>query len=390
MHRGPVAAPAGRQLREPPDPYARPHVRQPIRQSSVCGLPTETALPTSSPLTTSRILLAAVILVAVYMLAQGAVRLASLWMLVFGSVVVAVVVRAIADPLVRWTRLKDGLAVLLSVILILVVLGSVGFLFGQEINIQVQQLLERLPGAWAQFQAWLAQSPAMADLVAQARTLGAEAKQALALAPRFARGLVSGVATLFLVVVAGIFLATHPAQAREGVLSMFPKRRRARLREVMDACGRALKGWLKAQLFSMVLVGTMVGLGLKLIGVPAPLALGLFTGLAQFVPIIGPIVSTVPALLVAATGGLDTLALTLALYVGVSQLEANLITPLVQKNVASLPVVLGIFGVVGLGILFGPLGVLFATPLTLVLYTMVTMLYRQDVLHDETATAPGA
>ena len=346
-------------------------------------------MPTSSPLTTSRILLAAVILVAVYMLAQGAVRLASLWMLVFGSVVVAVVVRAIADPLVRWTRLKDGLAVLLSVILILVVLGSVGFLFGQEINIQVQQLLERLPGAWAQFQAWLAQSPAMADLVAQARTLGAEAKQALALAPRFARGLVSGVATLFLVVVAGIFLATHPAQAREGVLSMFPKRRRARLREVMDACGRALKGWLKAQLFSMVLVGAMTGVGLAIIGVPSALGLGLLTGLAQFVPIVGPIVSTIPSVLVAATQGWETALLAVLLHVVISQLEANFITPMVQKNVANLPVVLGIFAVVGIGSLFGPLGVLFATPLALVLHTLVTMLYRQDVLHDPEAKAPG-
>jgi len=173
------------------------------------------------------------------------------------------------------------------------------------------------------------------------------------------------------------------------VLSMAPKPSRERLRQVMNASGRALKGWLKAQLFSMVLVGGLVTVGLSVIGVPAPLALGLFTGLAQFVPIIGPIVSAVPALLVAATGGSQMLLLTLALYVGVSQLEANLITPLVQKNVASLPVVLGIFAVVGLGTLFGPLGVLFATPLTLVIYTAVTMLYRQDVLHDEAAVAPG-
>jgi predicted PurR-regulated permease PerM len=51
--------------------------------------------------------------------------------------------------------------------------------------------------------------------------------------------------------------------------------------------------------------------------------------------------------------------------------------------------VLGIFAVVAFGTLLGPLGVLFATPLTLVLYTMLTMLYRQDVLHDEEAEAPG-
>ena len=127
----------------------------------------------------------------------------------------------------------------------------------------------------------------------------------------------------------------------------------------------------------------------RVIGVPAPLALGLFTGLAQFVPIVGPIASAAPALIMGATGGAQMFFLTLALYIGVSQLEANLITPLVQKNLAALPVVLGIFAVVGLGGLFGPLGVLFATPLALVILTVVTMLYRQDVLKDPTAEVPG-
>jgi predicted PurR-regulated permease PerM len=338
----------------------------------------------------SRLLAAAVILVAVYFLAQGAVRLASLWMLIFGSVVVAVTLRAIADPLVRWTRIKDGVAVLVAVVGILIVMGAIGYAFGQQIAIQVQQLIERLPSAWAELQARIAASPAMAQLVDQLQSGASQAGRALALAPKIAISTLSGIATLILVLVAGVFLALHPAQAREGALSMFPKHRRARLREVMDASGRALKGWLKAQLFSMVLVGTLVGVGLALIGVPSPLALGLFTGLAQFVPIVGPIASAVPALIVAATGGSHMFLLTLALYVGVSQLEANLITPLVQKNVAALPVVLGIFAVVGLGTLFGPLGVLFATPLTLVAYTFVTMLYRQDVLHDETAVAPGS
>lgn len=337
----------------------------------------------------SRMFIAAVILVGVYFLAQGAVRLANLWILIFGSVVVAVVIRAIADPLVERFRFKDGLAVLTAIVTILAVLAGIGFLFGQQISEQVHQLVLKLPGAWAQFQARLQASPAAGEIFDQLQNLGSEAGRALAIAPRIAMSTVSGVAILVLVLVAGIFLAAQPDQAREGVLSMTPLSSRARLREVMNTCGRALKGWVKAQLLSMVLVGGLVGLGLWIIGVPAPLALGLVTGLAQFVPIVGPIAAAIPALLVAATGGAQMLLLTLALFLGVSQLEANLITPLVQKNVASLPVVLGIFAVVGLGTLFGPLGVLFATPLTLVLYTIVTMLYRQDVLHDEEAEAPG-
>lgn len=340
-------------------------------------------------LTLSRTFTFAVVLVSVYFLAQGAVKLANLWILIFGSVVVAVVVRAIADPLVDSFKFKDGLAVLTAILTILAVLAGIGFLFGQLISEQVQQLALKLPGAWAQLQARLEASPAAGEIVEQLQNLGSEAGRALAIAPRIAMGAVSGFATLVLVLVAGVFLATKPDQAREGVLSMAPKPSRPRLREVMNTCGRALKGWVKAQLISMVLVGSLVGLGLWAIGVPAPLALGLATGLAQFVPIVGPIAAAVPALLVAATGGTQMLLLTFGLFIAVSQLEANLITPLVQKNLASLPVVLGIFAVVALGTLFGPLGVLFATPLTLVLYTTLTMLYRQDVLHDEEAEAPG-
>jgi predicted PurR-regulated permease PerM len=336
-----------------------------------------------------RIVAAAFILVAVYFLAQGVVFLANLWMLMFGAVVAAVVIRSLADPLVRWARLGEGLAVLVSVLVILAVLGAFGLLFGQQVNAQVQQLIDRMPVAWAQFQVRLETSAALGWVVDRLRDATSEAGQALALAPKIALATLSGIATLVLVFVAGVFLAVHPVVAREGLLSLAPKPARPRLREVMNACGFALKGWLKAQLVSMVLVGSLVGVGLAVIGVPAPVALGLASGLAQFVPIVGPIASAAPGLLVAATGGLQPLLLTLVLYVGVSQLEANLITPLVQRNVASLPVVLGIFGVVGLGTLFGPLGVLFATPLTLVVYTAVTMLYRQDVLKDDTATAPG-
>lgn len=337
----------------------------------------------------SRLVLGAVILVATYFLAQGAVRLASLWMLIFGAVIVAVVIRSLADPLVARFNVKDGVAVAISILILVFLLSGAAFLFGRQVAEQFDQLATRLPGAWAMLQARLDASPAASQIVEQAKAFGSEAGKMLAIAPRFAMGALSGLATLFLVIVAGVFLASQPQQAREGVLCLFPKDRRPRLREVMNTCGRALKGWLKAQLVSMVLVGGLISAGLALIGAPAPLALGLFTGLAQFVPIVGPMLAAVPALLVSATGGGKMLLMTLALYVGVSQLESNLITPLVQKNLAALPVVLGIFAVVGLGTLFGPLGVLFATPLALVIYVAVTMLYRHDVLHDEEATAPG-
>lgn len=340
-------------------------------------------------ISTGTLVRGAVALVAVYFLALGATKLAHLWILIFGSVVVAVILRSIADPLIKRLKVPNGVGVGLAVLIVLMIVGSIAFLFGRQISRQVADLATTLPAAWGVLQGRLQASPMAEPLIGMLQSVASQSGAALALAPRIAMTAASGVTTLLLVVVAGVFLSIKPKYSREGVLSLVPLKHRDRLREVMDACGAALHGWLLAQLLSMCLVGTLVGVGLWIIGVPAPLALGLFTGLAQFVPIVGPIVSAVPALILSGMDGLQSFWLTLGLYVIVSQLEANLITPLVQKNLASLPVVLGIFAVVGLGILMGPLGVLFATPLALAGYTAVTMLYRQDVLGDPDAKAPG-
>lgn len=336
-----------------------------------------------------RLAFGAVVLVGVYFAGQLIVTLHILWLLVFGAILAAVVLRALADPIVRWFNLPDPAAVLLSLLIVISILAGVLTLFGAQIAEQIAALVAVLPQGWDRVQSWIQAQPYAAQLLDQLKSLGGQTGQALQVAQKFAVGFASGATTLVLVMVAGVFLAIEPAKSREGLLSLAPKTHRPRLREVLNSCGRALKGWLKAQLFSMVLVGVLTGTGLALIGVPSAVGLGLLTGVAQFVPIVGPIVSTIPAVLVSATQGWETALMTLGLYVAVSQLESNFITPMVQKNVANLPVVLGIFAVVGIGTLFGPLGVLFATPLALVLHTVITMIYRQDILGDEEATAPG-
>lgn len=339
--------------------------------------------------TVARVLFAAAALVGIWLLGQLIVTLSSLWILVFGSVVVAVVLRSIADPLVRYTPLNDTIGTLVALLLIVLAIAGLSYFFGYQLAQEAAGLSARVPQGWEQLQAQILALPYGAQVLEQLSSAGGQAARAFSIAPRLAMGFASGLATLLLVIVAGVFLATDPGGARDGVLTMLPHGARARGREVLNACGFALKGWLRAQALSMVLVGGLATIGLYILGVPSALALGVLSGLAQFVPIVGPFVATVPAVLVGATAGWQTAWLTLALYVAISQLEANLITPLVQRNVASLPVVLGVFAVVGIGSLFGAVGVLFATPLALTLYTVVTMLYRQDVLDDEEAEAPG-
>jgi predicted PurR-regulated permease PerM len=147
---------------------------------------------------------------------------------------------------------------------------------------------------------------------------------------------------------------------------------------------RAASRWLLGQLLAMMFVFVLTGLGLRAIGVRAALALALLAGLAEFVPIIGPVVSAIPALLIALAEGWQTALWTLLLYLAIQQVESNLITPLVQHRVVSLPPAVALFALVAFGLLFGSLGVLFATPLAVVIFVGVKKLWVRETLGEPT------
>ncbi|HET9199563.1 MAG TPA: AI-2E family transporter, partial [Dehalococcoidia bacterium] len=121
---------------------------------------------------------------------------------------------------------------------------------------------------------------------------------------------------------------------------------------------------------------------------PAALALALLAGLAQFVPLIGPIVAAVPALLIALSEGWQIVLWTLMLYVAIQQVESNVITPLVQRQAVSLPPAVTLFAVVAFGLLFGPLGLLVAPPLAVVALVAVKKLWVRETLGEPTEV-PG-
>ena len=155
----------------------------------------------------------------------------------------------------------------------------------------------------------------------------------------------------------------------------------------MDS-GGALRLWLRGQLISVLLVGTLTWIGLALAGVPAAFALGTIAALLEVVPYVGPIVSAIPGLLLALALAPETALWALLVYVAVQQIEGNFIQPLVQKKVVTVPPALTLFGMIAAGLLFGFLGILFAAPLAVVAYVLLKRLYVREVLHTAT-TVPG-
>ena len=199
---------------------------------------------------------------------------------------------------------------------------------------------------------------------------------------KFAGLTIHGFGGLVFAVVIGIFLAFQPDLYRTGFLNLFPKTRRNRLGEVLDELGFTLWWWLMGQLATMASVGTFIGIGLSLLGVPLAGTLGLIAAILSFIPSLGPLISVIPAVMLGLTKSLSMGLWVCLLYLGIQILEANVITPLVQKKAISLPPAFVLGSELLMGLLLGGAGLAFATPLAAVILVLVNMLYIQDVLGE--------
>jgi predicted PurR-regulated permease PerM len=129
--------------------------------------------------------------------------------------------------------------------------------------------------------------------------------------------------------------------------------------------------------------------GLSLLGVKAALALGLLAGLLEFIPLLGPILSAVPAI---AMGFLDSpqKALFVALLCwGVQFLEGHILAPLLMKRGVDLPPVVTLIGLSVMALVFGFLGMVVAVPVLAAVMVAIKLLYVEDVVGDDIgATTP--
>ena len=290
--------------------------------------------------------------------------------LAFGGVVAAVILTAMAHPLRHWAGIGRGWAVTASVLIIVGVLALFGWIVYPEAKAQISDLIARLPDSLEELDrmmgSWLPE-----DAMRRGGMMAGLA-QRLAL---WSGMVVTGVTTLVLVIAAGVFFALRPTAYRNGLVSLFPPSQQPRLREALNRAATALAAWLRAQLLSMLVIGTAVAVATWLLGLPSPLALGLIAGLLEFVPIIGPIVAAIPALLLALAIGPTMVLWTGLAYFAIEQLESNVILPLAQREVADLPPALLIFAFVAMSAVFGIAGVIVSAPFTIALYSLVNDLY---------------
>jgi predicted PurR-regulated permease PerM len=306
-------------------------------------------------------------------------------LLAFAGLLFALFLRGLATRASRLTGLAPttALGVVVALLVGLVAIG--GWLVAPAVVEQTGQLLQQLPQAVAglrdqmEASSWartlLPYIPSTEQLLSVERPLRAGSTVLATLG--WAAG---GAASVALVVFIGVYVAAAPRPYRRGFLYLVPERRQRRAERVLDALGHTLQRWLVGKVVGMLLIGSLTGIGLSVLQVPLALALGVFAGLLNFIPYIGPLMSFVPAALLATMQGADTLPWVVGLYLVIQGLESYVVTPLIQQQAVALPPALLISAQVLLGVAVGWLGLLLATPLTAGVVVLVRELYRIEEL----------
>lgn len=364
------------------------HVRLTERAARMQEGPVENHRTISLGATARRVL----VFIAVVALAIVVWQIVDALLLIFMGTLLAVFFRGLATRLSARTPLSTGWALVVVALLFVGILVGGSLLLGPRVSAQLSELSQTLPESvdqmkgqlqgtwWGQYLLDGSQQSGGGRL-----RLGGDVFGRLS---GIASGLMSAITNLILILFTAVFFAVDPRLYKNGIVLLIPEPGAKRVRESLDASGRALWKWLMGKLLAMLFVGVAVTLGLWIIGVPLALVLGLIAGLLDFVPFLGPIVAAVPGVLLALTLGPTQAVYVVLVYFIAQQIEGNILTPLVQQKEVSLPPVLVLFAVIAAGLLFGVLGIIVATPLTVVIMVLTKMLYVEGAL-GKSVEIPG-
>jgi len=182
-----------------------------------------------------------------------------------------------------------------------------------------------------------------------------------------------GVFSLVLIIVFSFYFAVVETGVDDFLRIVTPKTHQSYMLGLWRRSQKKIGLWMQGQLLLGVIIGVLVYLGLTILGVPHALVLAVIAASFEIIPVFGPILAAVPAVMVAFVAGGPTLGfLTVALYVIAQQFENHLIYPLVVTRVVGVPPLLVILALIIGAELAGFLGVILSVPVAATLQEFVS------------------
>ncbi|MGZ5285682.1 MAG: AI-2E family transporter, partial [Flavisolibacter sp.] len=295
-------------------------------------------------------------------------------LLILAGTLIAVYFRGLADLIRRNTRLKHGACMAISIGGSILLLILVFWMIGAKLQEQITALTETMPTTIENAKNQLNETSLGKKLVDKLSSPQAQ-KDAEMLAGNLFKSTFGLLGDIYVILFIGIFFTVSPKLYTKGIVQLAPPAQQNKADDVVNKMSDNLKKWLKGQLFAMLVVMILTGVGLLIIGVPMWLALAVIAGLLNFIPNFGPIIAMIPAVLIGLMESPSTAMIVAGLYILIQVIESNFITPMVQQKLVSIPPALIIIAQLLIAPLTGVWGLVLATPLMVITIVLVKELY---------------
>lgn len=172
-----------------------------------------------------------------------------------------------------------------------------------------------------------------------------------------------GLLSFVLIVVISFYLSVQENGVRDFLRIITPAKQEAYVLDLWSRAQKKIGLWMQGQLLLAAIVGILTFLGLSVLGVSNPMFLAVIAAIFELIPVFGPILAAVPAVLFALIDGGVTLGLiTVGFYGIVQQFESQLIHPLVVKKIVGIPALVAIISLIIGAQVAGFLGLIIAVP----------------------------
>jgi predicted PurR-regulated permease PerM len=197
-------------------------------------------------------------------------------------------------------------------------------------------------------------------------------------------------AALVLILITAYYMAVRPEPLVDGLVSLFPPRRRDHVRHVLDRLRKSWIGWMEGVAIDMLVTFVLLYLGLTIIGLDFAIFFAVLSALLVVVPYFGAIAGAIPPVLFALTDSPGKALITLAVYVLVQQLESNVTIPVIMAQRTRMHPAMIAVGVVVVGQLFGFVGLFVAVPILSLLVIGVEEFWVGPIEQAEAERRRGA
>src|SRR5215207_2206622 len=331
------------------------------------------------PWTTSQVVIATTFVVCVFLTFWLLYRLRALIFLLFVAIVIGIAIR----PLVEWLQ-RRGVArntgiIIIYILIAAVVLGFLALTF-PLIADQATQLSQNLPQYYSEIRGALVNSgnrllqniglrlpPELTLFLSSIPVADGELINQVTQTVFFTNLVVRGILSILAV----FLLAYYWTQESSGIictlLRLVPLNGRHDVQELFYLAESKMGGYVRGQAILCLIVGAAAFILYTLIGLPYTLVLALIAGFMEMVPIVGPALGAVPALLAALSTDPDKVIWVLVATGLIQMMENVLLVPRVMKNSMGVNPIIILLSLVAFSSVFGFAGALLALPLAAII-----------------------